>query len=134
MSLVSSASHRKLISLIRISSLSAHTSHHPINHNQTGIYNTLALPGPRNSLKHAHTHTQTCSLRRTCTGICGVTSLSFKGAMKAERFALITSTLTLNGLSFQPAVTRGAKKKKKPPKNLEPIKRKIKSHKLRTRG
>lgn len=34
MSLISSASHRKLMSLIRISSLSTHTSHHPINHNQ----------------------------------------------------------------------------------------------------
>lgn len=34
MSLISSASHRNLMSLIRISSLSTHTSHHPVNHNQ----------------------------------------------------------------------------------------------------
>lgn len=38
---VSSASHRKLISLIRISSVPVHTSHHLINQNQTASYNTL---------------------------------------------------------------------------------------------
>lgn len=37
-SLVSSASHRKLMSLIIISSLSTHTSHHPINQSQRATH------------------------------------------------------------------------------------------------
>lgn len=64
------------------------------------------------------------------TGFHGATSLSFKGAMKAERFGLITSILTLNGLNFSASCDESKKKKKK---NLESIKRKIKSQKLRMR-
>lgn len=48
----------------------------------------------------------------TCAGICGVTSLSFKGAMKAERLGLITSILTLNGLNFPASCDKGIKKEK----------------------
>lgn len=48
MSLISSASHRKLMSLIRISSLSTHTSHHPINHNQRTTHRV------RDTMAHSH--------------------------------------------------------------------------------
>lgn len=48
--------------------------------------------------------------------------------MKAERFGLITSILTLNGLNFSASCDEGEEKK-----NLESIKRKIKSQKLRMR-
>lgn len=52
-----------------------------------------------------------------CTGICGATSLSFKGAMKAERFGLITSILTLNGLNFSASCDEGEEKKTWSPSN-----------------
>lgn len=52
-----------------------------------------------------------------CTGICGATSLSFKGAMKAERFGLITSILTLNDLNFSASCDEGEEKKTWSPSN-----------------
>lgn len=98
MSLISSASHRKLMSLIRISSLSTHTSHHPINHNQRTTHRV------QDTVAHPHGDSETFSpvmcqvfykmCHWMCTGICG----SFKGTMKVKRFLLITLMLTLSGL------------------------------------
>lgn len=55
-----------------------------------------------------HTHTHTLYLCM-CAGICGSTSLSFKGAIKAERFGLIKSILTLNDLNFSASCDEGGK-------------------------
>lgn len=118
MSLISSASHRKLMSLIRISSLSTHTSHHPINHNQRTTHRV------QDTVAHSHSGSKASSLVMCqvsfykircwmCTGICGSASLAFKGTMKVKRFVLIKLMLTLNGLNVSAScVKEGAGKKK----------------------
>lgn len=92
--LVSSASRRKLISLIRISSLSAHTCHHLIKYNQRNLLHTAET-------SHRRTPQHTCTAAACSPSLhSDATSESFKGAIKAERLALIKFT-TLKQLRLQ---------------------------------
>lgn len=85
MSLISSASHRKLMSLIRISSLSTHTSHHPINHNQRTTRRVRDTVAPSHGGFEAFSPARCQVFRKRAVGcICGSASLTFKGAVKVK--------------------------------------------------
>lgn len=113
MSLISSASHRKLMSLIRISSLSTHTSHHPIIHNQRTTHRV------QDTVAHSHGDSEAfspvmCQVFIKCAIGCAQASVALSRVpWKWSDLCSSHWCSPLTALTSQPAASRRELKKKK---------------------